>query len=95
MRHEAVASRVFDEAERALSEFLREEEERPADHYFALTLSGDVSPLASEPAHEFVVSYFQLDSQGVLSGPRPEAEDDKLAELRSSLGRAPARRRRP
>ncbi len=41
LRHEAVASRVFDEAERLLSEFLHREEERPADHYLLRSRSGE------------------------------------------------------
>ena len=33
-RHQVVASRVFDEAERTLTVFLNEEESRPAEQYF-------------------------------------------------------------
>ena len=39
-RHNAVAARVFDEAERRLSGFLQEEEARPAEQYRAVLASG-------------------------------------------------------
>jgi signal transduction histidine kinase len=90
VRHQAVASRVFDEAERALSEFLREEEARPTDHYFGVTQGEASSPLARAPAQEFVVGYFQIDKQGAISTPRGNESDPLMLRLRSVVARAPA-----
>ncbi len=90
VRHQAVASRVFDEAERALSDFLREEEARPMDHYFEVTQAGASSPLARAPAQEFVVGYFQIDTQGAVSTPRGNESDPLMLRLRSVVARAPA-----
>jgi signal transduction histidine kinase len=86
LRHAAVASRVFDEAERLLSEFLRHEEERPADHYFRGARSGGPSPLAEAPEWEFVLGYFQLDDHGAISTPRSAGAAELAAKLREVLG---------
>ena len=89
-RHAAVATRVFDESERALGEFLKQEEERPPAHYFASTLSGEASPLAHDPIPEFVVGYFQIDAGGALTTPH-EGSDRVLLRLRSAVApNAPA-----
>ena len=87
LRHEAVASRVFDEAERLLSEFLHREEERPADHYLLRTRSGEASPLAEAPEWEFVLGYFQLDGRGAISTPRRDGAAELAAQLREVLGK--------
>jgi signal transduction histidine kinase len=87
LRHEAMASRVFDEAERLLSEFLQREEERPADHYLLRTRSGEASPLAEAPKWEFVLGYFQLDGRGAISTPRRDGSAELTAQLREVLGK--------
>jgi len=87
LRHEAVASRVFDEAERLLSEFLQREEERPADQYFRTTPSGEASPLAGAPEWEFVLGYFQLDGRGAISTPRRDGAAEFAGRLRELLGK--------
>ena len=89
VRHAAVAERVFDEAERALGEFLTEEEGRPPDHYFASTQPGHASPLANGPLPEFVVGYFQIDAGGGLTTPH-NGSDRVLPRLRSAVSEAPA-----
>lgn len=71
-RHQVVASRVFDETERTLSEFLEEERLRPPDHYFPVLRSGEASPLSRPPSREFVIDYFQIDAAGKIVTPRPE-----------------------
>jgi signal transduction histidine kinase len=86
LRHEAVASRVFDEAERLLSQFLHREEERPADHYFLRTQSGEASPLAEAPEWQFVLGYFQLDGRGAISTPRSVGAAELATKLREILG---------
>ncbi len=83
VRHAAVASRVFDEAERALSEFLRKEEGRPAHDYFGVDPSGAASPLLGPPSHDFVVGYFQLDERGTLSTPHGGESEGVLRKLGS------------
>ncbi len=87
LRHEAVASRVFDEAERLLSEFLQREEERPADHYLLRIRSGEASPLAEAPEREFVLGYFQIDGRGAISTPRGDGAAELAAQLREVLGK--------
>ena len=77
-RHRAVAERVFDEMERALSELLRREEERPVGafrFYAAPEGAGPgapgeaVSPLAALPEAGFVVGHFQVEPDGALHTP--------------------------
>ena len=75
-QNRAVAERVFDEMERALSDFLRTEDERPPAQYsFYYTPEGapsDVrlrSPLANTPETPFVVGYFQIDTEGAVTTP--------------------------
>jgi signal transduction histidine kinase len=89
-RERAVAERVFDEMERALSDFLAREEARPVGQYrFFMTPEGagaDVhvrSPLASAPEAPFVLGYFQLDPDGSLHSPllpRPDESARAAAE---------------
>ncbi len=93
-RHAAVASRVFDEAERALSEFLREEEARPSDHYFAVTRAGEPSQLARAPTRDFIVGYFQVDGRGTLSTPHRAGSDAVLTKLGSLSPALAAKSRR-
>jgi len=75
-RHQAVAERIFDEMERALSELLGREEERPFGQYsFEYVPQGapaDVpvrSPLAEPPRLPFIRGYFQIDPDGRLHTP--------------------------
>jgi signal transduction histidine kinase len=87
-RHDAVAERVFNELERALSDWLEEEEAHPFGHYRFYyspveTVGGTAavtrSPLASLPQREFIIGYFQIDPDGTLHTPhRPR--DPELAE---------------
>jgi two-component system, OmpR family, phosphate regulon sensor histidine kinase PhoR len=70
-RHASVAERLFDEMERALSEFLAAEEARSFAEYAPPVEPADTAPrrpLAS-PALPFVVGYFQLDPDGRLELP--------------------------
>ncbi|MCP5040004.1 MAG: HAMP domain-containing histidine kinase [bacterium] len=71
-RHQSVASRVFDEAERSIAGFLDSEEGRPPEHYFPTLPSGLPSPLVNPQADPFVVDYFQIDDAGQIRSPRPE-----------------------
>src|SRR2546423_8660532 len=83
VRHETVAERLFDEMERALSEFLTREEGRPFGEYgFVYTPPGGLpgelvrSPLSQPPALPFVVGYFQIDPEGTVRTPlRPRGEE--------------------
>jgi signal transduction histidine kinase len=90
-RHDAVAERIFDEAERALSNMLALEEARPFAEY-SFYASADrgpsrrLSPLAAPPARDFVIGYFQIDPDGSFHTPhRPD--DERAA---ASLGDWPA-----
>src|SRR5262249_39524597 len=78
LRQRAVADRVFDECERALSGLLAAEEARPFGHYgFTWTPPGQVggavavtrSPLSEPPALDFVVGHFQIDPDGSVHTP--------------------------
>jgi signal transduction histidine kinase len=89
-RHQAVAERIFDEMERALSELLAREEERPFGEYsYEYIPQGQDggarlrSPLAEPPTQKFIVGYFQLDPGGGLQTPLqpPAAARLTLAEL--------------
>ncbi len=73
-RHLAVASRVFDEAERSLASFLREEERRSPEEYESALRSPETSPMLAD-GRSFVLGYFVADPSGSVSGlgstPRP------------------------
>src|SRR5215470_13380689 len=83
-RQQAVAERIFDEMERALSDLLAREEERPfgeySNTYAPPGKPGDVrvrSPLAEPPSLPFIAGYFQIDPQANLHSPlRPEPAGD-------------------
>ena len=89
VRHEAVAERVFDEMERALSALLAREEARPYGHYRFYYRPEDTvggvapltrSPLASLPEEPFIVGSFQVDpDQSVHTPLRPRDEADAAA----------------
>jgi len=87
-RHETLAERLFDEMERALSDFLRREEERPVGHYtFTYAAEGaradrpawlrsPLSRLVADADAPFVVGWFQVEPDGrVLSPLLPRDED--------------------
>jgi signal transduction histidine kinase len=78
LRHRAVAERVFDEMERALSEFLRQEEERPFERY-----------TAAEPPAPFAIGYFQIAPDGavVLYGGQGKDVPARKAQLEGALAR--------
>jgi signal transduction histidine kinase len=78
LRYRAVAARVFDEMERALSVWLAEEDARPTGHYRYYTDaipdaipngSRTLSPLARDPERPFVAGYFQIDPDGSFHTP--------------------------
>lgn len=64
-RHRAVAERVFDEMERALSELVAREEARSVDAWRA----GSAQSLAALPEESFVLGYFQIEPDGRVSTP--------------------------
>jgi signal transduction histidine kinase len=64
-RHRAVAERVFDEMERALSELVAREEARPVEAWRA----DGAERLAALPDEPFVLGYFQVEPDGRLSTP--------------------------
>jgi signal transduction histidine kinase len=66
-RHRAVAERVFDEMERALSELVAREEARPVAAWRA---DGD-ERLRALPEERFVLGYFQVEADGRLTTPLP------------------------
>jgi signal transduction histidine kinase len=83
-RHQAVAERIFDEMERALSEMLVAEEARPFGQYsYEYVPPGQEgepparSPLAAAPGLPFVVGYFQIEPDGTLHTPLRPAHDDE------------------
>jgi signal transduction histidine kinase len=64
-RHRAVAERVFDEMERALSELVAREEARPVGAWRA----DSAERLAALPDESFVLGYFQVELDGRISTP--------------------------
>jgi signal transduction histidine kinase len=93
VRHEAIAQRVFDEMERALSLFLEREEARSAADYrfyswldesaadAANPVAAIRSPLSRSASDDFVLLHFQVDPDGSVHTPlRPR--DEALAERR-------------
>jgi hypothetical protein len=91
LRHRAVAERVFDEMERALSDFLQQEEERPFERY-----------AAAEPPAPFAIGYFQIAPDGavVLYGGQGKDVPARKAQLEGALaglgnGDAPRRANPP
>jgi signal transduction histidine kinase len=76
-RERAVAERAFDEMERALTELLRAEEERPAGDY---DFASAASPLRERAANALAAGYFQIDADGVVTTPAWAAGVRALAE---------------
>jgi signal transduction histidine kinase len=70
LRHRAVAERVFDEMERALSDFLRDEEARPVEGWAAVA-----------PATPFTIGRFEIAPDGrVAMNGRSGADGSSLGE---------------
>ena len=90
MRHGVVASRVFDEVERELTELIEREEDRSFLEYTYLyvpegqlpgTTGLSLSPLAQAPAEGYVLGHFQIDPDGVLQLPwQPRPAEEQLLE---------------
>ncbi len=90
LRHEVVASRLFDELERELTVLLAREEERSFLEYRTLFVpeeqvpgnpSLSVSPLASGPTDPYVVGWYQVEPDGALNLPwRPRPFEQEYAE---------------
>ena len=77
--HRAVAERILDEMERELNEFLSREEERSFEEYRSVVLPSQAltdvlalepSPLAAPPVESFVLAYFQIEPDGVVTTPQ-------------------------
>lgn len=95
LRYRAVAARVFDEMERALSVWLAEEDARPTGHYryYSDAIpdgSRTLSPLSREPEEPFVVGYFQIDPDGSFHSPETP-RDVEGARRRGDYAPNPAR----
>ncbi len=75
LRHRTIAERVFDEMERALSDFLRQEETRPLEGWT------DVAP--SSP---FVVGYFEIAPDGHAVTRTGTGDADVRASLDAAAG---------
>lgn len=73
-RHRAVAERVFDEMERALSELVAREEARPVGVWRA---DGN-ERLRAFPDEPFVRAYFQIEADGRLTAPLPPRDEAAL-----------------
>lgn len=83
MRHQAVAERVFDEMERALSRVLESEEQRPIEQY-----AGSIAV----PELPFVIGHFQIDAAGMVRSAavaQPERRNEELEEAVSEYWRSP------
>lgn len=73
-QHQTLASRAFDEMERALSRFLEAEEARPIAHYAYFLDSSESAPPLRSPLSRlsdrpFVIGHFQIDPTGALYTP--------------------------
>ncbi|HEY8121164.1 MAG TPA: ATP-binding protein [Myxococcota bacterium] len=84
-RERAVAERVFDETERALSELLRAEEARPASDY---DFASPASPLRAKPEGSLALGWFQVEADGTVATP-PWAE--RVAGLGAEIAEGGAR----
>jgi signal transduction histidine kinase len=82
MRHQAIAERVFDEMERALSRLLEEEEARPFEGYGA---DGHTAALP------FVVGHFQINPDGSIRGLPARASEGTGAMAPQAASRAQAK----
>jgi signal transduction histidine kinase len=73
-RHRAVAERLFDEMERALSDLVAREEARPVEAFRAT----GAARLAELPPEGFVLGYFQIEPDGHLTTPLPPRDVEAL-----------------
>jgi signal transduction histidine kinase len=73
-RHRAVAERIFDEMERALSELVAREEERPVAAFRA-NAGGRITAYPEEP---FVLGYFEVAPDGSVTTPLAPRDADGL-----------------
>jgi len=73
-RHRAVAERLFDEMERALSDLVAREEARPVEAFRA---TGAVR-IAELPPERFVLGYFQIEADGRVTTPLPPRDAEAL-----------------
>ena len=79
IRHEVLADRLFDEVERSLTGLIEREEARsPLEYRFFYVPEGQIpgsgglvlSPLAGQPAQDYVLGYFQVEPDGQFQSPR-------------------------
>ena len=73
-RHRAVAERLFDEMERALSDLVAREEARPVEAWRA-TGAARITEL---PPERFVLGYFQVEPDGRITAPLPPRDAEAL-----------------
>jgi signal transduction histidine kinase len=85
-RHELLASRVFDESERALGEFLRAEQSLSASDYLQPRAPGP-SPFVDAPI-DFVIGHFEIDREGRVAARSGESAA-LVAEIRAALPQLP------
>jgi signal transduction histidine kinase len=99
-RHRAVAERLFDEMERALSDLVTREEARPVESWRA---ASDLR-LTELPEEPFVLGYFQVEPDGRVTAPLPARRDAALGVVTkwftsrtrgAEAGDAEAKRARP
>ncbi|RIK91109.1 MAG: hypothetical protein DCC71_25220, partial [Proteobacteria bacterium] len=74
-RHRAVAERLFDEMERALSDLVAREEARPVEAW----RDGDPARIAALPPEPFVLAYFAIGPDGRVAAPLPPRDPAALA----------------
>lgn len=77
MRHRAVAERVFDEMERALSGLLEREERRAFESY---------GPSPGEALEPFVAGYFEIDPAGHIRARPADGSGDTASHLEGIVG---------
>ena len=73
-RHRAVAERLFDEMERALSDLVAREEARPVEAFRAT----GAARIAELPPERFVLGYFQIEADGHVTTPLPPRDAEAL-----------------
>jgi signal transduction histidine kinase len=73
-RHRAVAERLFDEMERALSDLVTREEARPVEAFRAT----GAARIAELPPERFVLGYFQIEADGRVTTPLPPRDAEAL-----------------
>jgi two-component sensor histidine kinase len=73
-RHRAVAERLFDEMERALSDLVEREEARPIEAFRAT----GAARIAELPPERFVLGYFQIEADGRVTTPLPPRDAEAL-----------------